>query len=240
MVLRLLFFYIPLFLLAQTPPAYVIQTFAGNALIGDGGSATSALLNQPEGVAVDMAGNVYVSDAADSRVRKISPTGLIQTVAGNGNAGFGGDGGPGASAQLNHPYGLGFDKLGNLFIADLGNGRVRKLDTQGLITTVAGGGSNIPSTLVDTGFATDAKLAAPRNVTIDLNGTLYISDFSAQQVLRVSAQGTLSTVSGTGKPGASGDGASAKLAQLSSPPDWPPTRAARSLSLTAATTVCVK
>ena len=103
MVVRLLCFFLPLFLLAQTPPAYVIQTFAGNSLIGDGGGATSALLNQPEGIAVDNAGNVYVSDAGDNRVRKISPSGLIQTVAGNGSAGFSGDSGPGIAAQLNHP-----------------------------------------------------------------------------------------------------------------------------------------
>lgn len=216
MVLRLLICYLPLFLLADTPPAYVIQTFAGTALVGDGGSATSALLNQPEGIAVDSAGNVYVSDAADNRVRKISPSGLIQTVAGNGNAGFSGDGGPGTAAQLNHPYGLAIDRGGNLFIADLGNSRVRKLDAQGQITTVAGGGANSPSA-ADIGFATGAKLAAPRNVAIDLSGNLYVSDFSAQQVLRVSAQGILTTVAGTGKPGFSGDGAAAKLAQLSSP-----------------------
>ncbi|MDQ2947172.1 MAG: IPT/TIG domain-containing protein, partial [Acidobacteriota bacterium] len=217
MVFRLLCFFLPLFLLAQTPPAYVIQTFAGNSLIGDGGDATSALLSQPEGIGVDNAGNVYVADAGDNRVRKISPTGSIQTVAGNGSAGFSGDSGPGILAQLNHPYGIAIDRAGNLFIADLGNGRVRKLDAQGQITTVAGGGSSSPAALADIGFATDAKLAAPRNVAIDLNGTLYISYFSARQVLRVSALGILSIVAGTGKAGSSGDGSSAKLAQLSSP-----------------------
>lgn len=217
MVFRILCCSLPLFLLADTPPAYVIQTFAGSSLLGDGGPATSALLNQPEGVAVDSAGNIYVADAGDNRVRKISATGLIQTVAGTGSAGFSGDAGPGTAAQLNHPYGLAVDRSGNLFIADLGNSRVRRLDPQGQIITVAGGGSNNPTALADIGFATDAKLSAPRNVAVDLNGNVYISDFSAQQVFRVSPLGMLSVVAGTGKTGSSGDGGSAKLALLSSP-----------------------
>lgn len=211
-------FTIPFLLRADTSPSsYVIQTFAGTSFSGDGGNATSALLSQPEGVATDTAGNIYVADAADNRVRKISPAGLIQTIAGTGVAGLSGDGGPGTAAQLNHPYGIAIDRGGNLFIADLANGRVRKLDAQGQISTVAGGGSLTPGGSGDGVMAVTSKLLAPRNVAVDLNGNLYISDFAAHLVLRVSPQGVLTTVAGTGKAGSTGDGALAVLALVSSP-----------------------
>src|ERR1700722_11933274 len=124
-----------------TPAFYIIQTVAGNNSSGDGGPALSAALTQPEGIAVDSSGNVYVADAADNRVRKIATDGSIQTVAGTGVAGFAGDGGPASAALLNQPYGLALDKAGNLYIADLGSARVRKVSADGTIQTVAGGGT---------------------------------------------------------------------------------------------------
>ena len=131
MILRGLLLAVPLLLLADTPTTYTIQTVAGTDFVGDGGVATTAILSQPEGIAVDAAGNIYVADADDNRVRRISTSGVIQTIAGTGHAGFSGDGGPGSSAQINQPYGLALDAAGNLYIADSLNNRVRKVAADG-------------------------------------------------------------------------------------------------------------
>jgi uncharacterized protein (TIGR03437 family) len=200
-----------------TPASYVIQTVAGSDDSGDGGSALSVALSQPEGIALDSAGNVYFADAAVHRVRKITANGLIQTVAGTGVAGFSGDGGPASAALLNQPYGLAFDTSGNLYIADLGNARVRKIGTDGTIQTVAGGGA-LPATGTGQGGpANITQLAQPRDVAVDADGSLYISDFGANQVYRVTTDGTLSLMAGTGVAGFSGVATSALLAQLNAP-----------------------
>ena len=131
-----------------------INTFAGNGLAdfaGDGGPATAASLSQPVFVAADAAGNVYIVDQNNNRIRKVDAQGTISTFAGNGTQGFGGDGGPATSATLNLPTGVFPDGLGNVFIADVGNGRIRKVDTTGTITTVAGTGA--------LGFSGDGGLA---------------------------------------------------------------------------------
>jgi len=174
-------------------------------------------LGQPEGIAVDSAGNVYVADAADNRVRKIAPDGSIHTFAGTGVAGFAGDGGPATAAQLNQPYGVAIDRAGNLYIADLGNARVRKVTIDGAIHTVAGGGAFPAANQGQGGPATVAQLVEPRNVTLDASGALYISDFGAHQVYSVAGDGTLTLVAGSGVAGFSGDGASALLGQLNAP-----------------------
>jgi uncharacterized protein (TIGR03437 family) len=196
---------------------YTIQTVAGADNAGDGGSALSAALGQPEGIAIDKAGNIYVADAAANRVRIIAPDGTIQTFAGTGVAGFAGDGGPATAAQLNQPYGLALDPAGNLYIADLGNGRVRKVSITGVIQTVAGGGAFPATNQGQGGPATSAQLMQPRNVTLDAAGSLYISDFGANQVYSVGFDGTLTLMAGTGVAAFSGDGTSALLAQLSAP-----------------------
>jgi trimeric autotransporter adhesin len=203
---------------ADTAPlAYIIQTVAGSDNSGDGGQALSAALSQPEGIAVDGAGNVYFSDAAESRVRKIATDGSIQTVAGTGVAGFAGDGGPASAALLNQPYGLALDHAGNLYIADLGNARLRRVSTAGVIQTVAGGGA-LPATGAGQGGpATLVQLAQPRNVALDAAGSLYISDFGANQIYRVTTNGILTLAAGTGTAGFSGVGTSALLAQLNAP-----------------------
>jgi uncharacterized protein (TIGR03437 family) len=198
------------------PTFYIIQTFAGSDDSGDGGSALAAALSQPEGIAVDDSGNVYVADAAVHRVRKIGADGSIQTVAGTGVAGFAGDGGPAIAALLNQPYGLALDAAGNLYIADLGNGRVRKVAIDGAIQTVAGGGSLPATSTGQGGPAISAQLAEPRNVALGPDGSLYISDFGSNQVYRV-LNGQLSLVAGTGTAGFSGVGTSAVLAQLNAP-----------------------
>jgi len=195
---------------------YVIQTVAGGSATGDNGPASSALLLQAEGVTIDGLGNVYFADAGANRVSKISPNGMIQTVAGNGTSGLSGDGGAATAAQLNQPYGIALDLAGNLYIADLGNARVRKVDAAGIITSIAGGGTSAPSSSKSI-QAVSALLQSPRNVAFDATGNLYITDFSAQQVYKVDATGVLTVFAGTGKSGYGGDGASAALAQLSYP-----------------------
>jgi trimeric autotransporter adhesin len=199
------------------PAAYIIQTVAGGDNSGDGGQALSAALSQPEGIAVDGSGNVYFSDAAENRVRKIATDGSIQTIAGTGVAGFAGDGGSASAALLNQPYGLALDHAGNLYIADLGNARVRKVSSEGVIQTVAGGGTLAATDAGQGGAATLAQLAQPRNVALDAAGSLYISDFGASQIYRVTPNGVLTLAAGTGTAGFSGVGTSALLAQLNAP-----------------------
>src|SRR5690242_11073985 len=160
--------------LAQTP---TINTIAGNGTVGytgDGGQATAAQINAHGGVAVDSAGNLYFADlSARSVVRKVTPAGIITTVAGNGSSGFSGDGIHATSAQLNVPRGMAVDFLGNLYIADSGNNRIRKV-SGGVITTVAGNGS--AGFAGDGGSATNALLNSPRGVAVDASGNLFIAD----------------------------------------------------------------
>jgi uncharacterized protein (TIGR03437 family) len=183
------------------PTAYTISTMAGSSFVGDGGPATSAALSDAEGVAVDSAGNVFIADSNDHRVRKVGTDGTISTIAGDGFPGFVGDGGPATAARLNTPYGIAVDTAGNLYIADLGNNRIRMVNPAGTITTVSG---------------TDT-LQAPRNVALDSAGNLYISEFGGAHVWMLAAGGTLQNIAGTGVAGFGGDGAPATSAQLSFP-----------------------
>jgi sugar lactone lactonase YvrE len=195
-----------------------ITTVAGNGtpgFSGDGGPATNARLAYPTGVAVDAAGNLYIADRLNSRVRKVSTSGTITTVAGDGSAGFSGDGGPATNAQLAGPYGVAVDAAGNLYIADFQNSRVRKVSTSGTITTVAGDGSFGFSG--DGGPATNAQLAGPNGVAVDAAGNLYIADINNHRVRKVSTSGTITTVAGNGTPGFSGDGGPATNARLRPP-----------------------
>jgi len=183
-------------------PSFTIETVAGSSAVGDGGPALAASLSDAEGIAVDSAGNIYIADANDHRIRKIANDGTISTLAGDGLPGFRGDGGPASAARLNTPYGIAVDNAGNLYIADLGNNRVRKIGTDGTITTVSG---------------TD-KFLAPRNVALDAAGNLYVSEFGGHRVRRVAVvHGTITTIAGTGNAGFAGDGGSAKTAELNYP-----------------------
>jgi uncharacterized protein (TIGR03437 family) len=200
--------------------AYNIETVAGTDFVGDGGPATAAQLGSAESVAVDPAGNLYVADAADHRVRKISPAGLITTVAGNGHPGFAGDGGPASAALLTQPYGVALDRYGNLFIVENGydslalKGRVRKVSPDGTIRTIAGGGLLLADAAGD---ATAAKLAGPRNVAVDAGGNVYVSEFIGHRVYQIAVDGVISVVAGTGVAGNSKEDVPAALAQLSYP-----------------------
>ena len=183
---------------------HLITTIAGNGTTGysgDGGPATSASLNGPIGVAVDGSGNLFIADYYSNRVRRVSPDGVITTVAGNGTPWHSGDGGPATSAGLS-AYALAVDNDGNLFIADRHNRRVRKVGTDGIITTVAGNGT--PGDSGDGGPATSAQLNEPSGVVVD-GGNLFIADFYNYRVRKVSPDGIITTAAGNGYPGSCSD-----------------------------------
>jgi sugar lactone lactonase YvrE len=191
-----------------------ITTICGNGtpgFSGDNGLATSAKLNYPFGMAIDRTGNIYVADMFNHRVRKISTSGIITTVAGTGTAGYSGDGAAATGAMLNQPEGVAVDTSGNLYIADVVNNRIRKVTTGGIISTYAGTG--VYGSTGDGGLATSAQLSSPNAVSVDASGNLYITDGNAK-VRKVTLAGTITTVAGTGTQGFSGDNGPAVSAQL--------------------------
>jgi sugar lactone lactonase YvrE len=197
----------------------VIATVAGSGYQGyggDNGPATSAELYDPRSVALDAAGSLYIADTHNNRIRKVS-NGMITTVAGNGTAGYSGDGGPATNAELYGPGGVALDSAGNLYIADLGKNRIRKVDAStGMITTAAGNGSGGYSG--DGGPATSAALAGPFGVAVDSGGNLYIADTGNSRIRMVGAStGVITTVAGIGGYGYSGDGGPAALASMDEP-----------------------
>src|ERR1051326_7075477 len=196
--------------------ANVISTAAGTGTAGytgDGGPATAAELNTPFGVAVDAAGNFYIAEWSNHRVRKVDTSGVITTIAGIGIAGFGGDGGPATQAALNSPEGVAVDSAGNVYIADSFNNRIRKIDTSGTITTIAGTGE---PRYTGEGVATQVGLNDPSGIAVDRSGNIYIADNSSHRVRKLSG-GTISTIAGTGIAGFSGDGGPATSAQVYNP-----------------------
>jgi len=187
----------------------LITTVAGNGIPGSSGDAGLAISAQlsPRAVAVDATGNLYIADSTHNVVRVVS-NGVITTLAGNGTAGFSGDGGPATGAQLNAPSGIAVDAAGNVYIADTQNFRVRKI-SNGVITTFAGGGS----ALGDNGPPTNAQLNEPADVAVDAAGNVYIDDPFNGRIRKVS-NGVITTVAGNGSAGISGDGGPATNAQV--------------------------
>jgi len=168
----------------------IVTTVAGNGTVGysgDGGLATNAELAFPSGVAVDSLGNVFIADTPYSRIRKVATNGVITTVAGNLKAASDGDGGPATNAGLDHPRSVAVDRFGNLFIADSSSNRIRKVDTNGIITTVAGNGRFGDSG--DGGPATNASLWEPSAVAVDGSGNLFIADSGNSRIREVFAYG---------------------------------------------------
>ena len=194
-----------------------IYTIAGSGAAGfsgDNGRATAARLTAPAGVAVDGVGNVYVVDTGNHRIRRVTPAGVITTIAGTGTGGFSGDGGRAASAQLLSPQGIAVDNRGTLYVADTGNNRIRRITTDGTISTLAGNGveDQSPEGLP----ATHAALNQPAAVAVDNALNVYIAE--ADRVLRIAADGTLRTVAGAlYSTGFNGDGIPAVSALLDSP-----------------------
>jgi len=190
---------------------------AGNGVSrfsGDRGPAISAELNHPSDIATDDAGNLYIADTDNFRIRKISADGTITTIAGTGKEGSNGDGGPALDAQLNRPRGIAVDTKGNLFIADSLNGRIRRMDASGIISTIAGGGK---SDSADPMPALNARLRYPIGIAVNDAGTVYFSDSGNAQIRKVDPNGQISTIAGTGTRGFNGDRGVAIKAQLNSP-----------------------
>lgn len=197
-----------------------ISTYAGNGLAGfsgDGGVATSARLRRPQGVVMDNAGNLYIADKSNHRIRRVSSLGTISTIAGTGTAGFLGDGGLATAARLNAPCDVCLDGLNNLYIADQNNRRIRKVDlSTGIISTIAGTGT--AGYNGDGILATSARLNNPYGVEADSIGNVYVGDLANNRIrLITKSTGLISTIAGTGVAGFSGDGGLATAAQIRNP-----------------------
>lgn len=195
-----------------------ITTIAGTGVAGYNGNgtpATQANINGPTCVLIDAAGNLFFADSYNNAVRKIDPSGIIGQVAGTGTGGFSGDGGAATSAQLLQPYALALDASGNIYITDTGNNRIRKVNTSGVISTVAGTGLSSPPN--NNGPALQAGLANPAGIARDALGNLYISELMSHSIRKINSAGTITAVAGTGTAAFAGDGGPADSARLSSP-----------------------
>ncbi len=198
--------------------AGIISTFAGNdtsGTSGDGGLAIHAQLSTPASVATDRKGNLFICDQGRNMVRKVNRLGIISTYAGNGVPGFRGDGGKADTAELSTPAAIATDKYGNLYIADQNNNRIRKIDTNQVITTIAG--TAIATYYGDGGPAILAEFNSPAGLCLDTTGNIYIADRNNYRVRKIDLAGNISTIAGNGAGGYSGDGAAAISAGINLP-----------------------
>jgi hypothetical protein len=201
----------------------IITSFAGGPAraignSGDGGPAASSILNSPAGVAADSAGNVYIADTGNNRIRKVDIYGIITNFAGSASriVGNTGDGGRATAALLDYPTAVAVDPAGDVYIADTGNKRIRKVDTNGVITNFAGNAMGTFGYTGDGGPATSAYLADPTGVAADAAGDVYIDDYQADRIRKVDARGIITNFAGAPlpTPGYTGDGGPATSALL--------------------------
>ncbi len=196
--------------------AQIITTIAGNGtngFSGDGGQATAAEFYSPNILALDHIGNLYFSDVYNNRLRKVNTAGIVSTIAGNGTNGFSGDGGQATAAELNFPEGIALDTLGNIYVTDYGNNRIRKINTTGIISTFAGNGT--AGYAGDGGQATAANLWKPEGIIFDKTGNLIFADHYC--IRKVTTAGIISTIAGNGTGGFAGDGGQATAAEMNCP-----------------------
>ena len=197
--------------------AQTIITVAGSTAgtyVGDGGPATNTNLGEPIGLAIDAAGNLFIADYGNNRVRKVNSAGIIYATAGNGLPAETGDGGPATAAEVGGSIGVAFDSMGNLYIAADDSNRIRKVDTAGIITTIAGYGRVYGG---DGGPATAAGIGTPDDVVADGRGNIYFTEGNKNKIRKIDITGTISTFAGTGVAGYSGDNIAATAAQLNIP-----------------------
>ena len=202
----------------RVDPAGGVTTIAGTGQpgsSGDGGPATEARLANVWDVAVDDEGNVYIPGSR--RIRKVDASGIITTIAGTGIPGFSGDGGPAATAQISHVTGVAVGPSGDVYFIDLGNGRIRRIDSAGVITTIAGPGGSKPCFSGDGGPATNAHFCGPEHLWVDQEGNVWVADTYNNRIRVIDTDGIVTTVAGTGLEGLSGDGGPALQAQLNLP-----------------------
>lgn len=207
-----------LLILSINASAQIISTYAGTGTegySGDGGPAINAEMNQPVSLARDAAGNIYIGEGNGNVIRKVDPSGIITTFAGTGVAGYSGDGGPATAAQFSGPDGLTFDSNGNLYVADFGNNVIRKINTAGIVTTIAGTG--IAGYSGDGGPASAAQFHFPRDMRFDAAGNMYICDWLNYVIRKIDVAGIITTIAGTGIAGYTGDGGPATVALIGLP-----------------------
>ncbi len=203
-------------LIEKVDASGVLSIVAGRPrFAGDGGPAADAVLNLPTGIAADPAGNMYIAEAGGLRIRKIDSAGTVSTYAGNGEFGDYGDGLPADAASFGWPNEMAFLADGSLLVADFANNRVRRIDPGGSVTTIAGTGQ--PGNGGDGGAAVDAQLTNPFGVVMDRSGSIYVSETFGHRIRKITPDGTITTIAGTGSPGFSGDDGPASKAQLAAP-----------------------
>ena len=204
---------------AQPNSTYTISTYAGNGTRGfaDASSATGGELAGPARAALDSGGSLYIADQGNQRIRQVQPSGSISTIAGNGTAGYSGDGHAAISAELYNPFGVIVDGSGNYYIADTYNDVVRKVTSGATISTIAGINDEGPGYSGDGGAATSAQLFQPSGLALDSSGNLYIADTANDVIRMVTSGGTITTIAGNNQQTYAGDGGPAVKAGLNSP-----------------------